>query len=144
LFPKYRSDGLRELLATYIPDVTLADVWTERNKGIVTPSFQLSAVVPSGARQWAARLLNNLPNVGWMSGTKAIDAILASAAAPVYFQPHELPLTPGGNAFVDGGIFANDAADRRPRCFMEIVLDQPKGWQKMSPSLGRNRLNGRC
>ena len=63
------------LLATYIPDITLADVWTERNKGIVTPSFQLSAVAPSGARQWAARLLNNLPNVAWMSGTKAIDAI---------------------------------------------------------------------
>lgn len=108
LFPKYRSDGLRELLATYIPDITLADVWTERNKGIVTPSFQLSAVVPSGARQWAARLLNNLPNVAWMSGTKAIDAILASAAAPVFFPPHELPLTSGGNAFVDGGIFANN------------------------------------
>ena len=105
LFPKYRSDGLRELLATYIPDITLADVWTERNKGIVAPSFQLSAVVPSGARQWAARLLNNLPNVAWMSGTKAIDAILASAAAPVFFPPHELPLTSGGNAFVDGGIF---------------------------------------
>ena len=28
LFPKYRSDGLRELLATYVPDITLADVWT--------------------------------------------------------------------------------------------------------------------
>jgi uncharacterized protein len=108
LFPRYRSDGLRELLAAYIPDVTLDDVWTARNKGIVTPSFQLSAVVPSGARQWAARLLNNLPNVAWMSGTKAIDAILASAAAPVYFPPHELPVTPSGNAFVDGGIFANN------------------------------------
>ena len=91
LFPKYRSDGLRELLATYVPDITLADVWTERNRGIVTPSFQLSAVAPSGTRQWAARLLNNLPNVAWMSGTKVIDAILASAAAPVFFPPHELP-----------------------------------------------------
>ena len=38
LFPKYRSDVLRELLATYVPDTTLADVWTERNKGIVAPS----------------------------------------------------------------------------------------------------------
>jgi hypothetical protein len=63
LFPKYRSDGLRELLATYVPDITLAGVWTERNRGIVTPSFQLSAVSPSGTRQWAVRLLNNLPNV---------------------------------------------------------------------------------
>src|SRR5262249_10979658 len=108
LFPKYRSDGLRELLAAYIPDVTLAEVWTERNKGIVTPSFQLSTVAPSGARQGAEGLVNNLPNVSWMYGKKAIDAILASAAAPVYFPPHELPLTPGVNAFVDGGMFANN------------------------------------
>ena len=108
LFPKYRSDGLRELLATYVPDITLAGVWTERNRGIVTPSFQLSAVSPSGTRQWAVRLLNNLPNVAWMSDTKVIDAILASAAAPVFFPPHELPLMPSGNAFVDGGVFANN------------------------------------
>ena len=108
LFPKYRSDGLRELLANYVPDITLADVWTERNKGIVTPSFQLSAVASSETRQWAARLPNNLPNVAWMADTKVIDAILASAAAPVFFPPHELPLTPGGNAFVDGGVFANN------------------------------------
>src|SRR5262249_35740486 len=30
------------------------------------------------------------------------------AGVRVSFPPHELPLTPGGNAFVDGGIFANN------------------------------------
>ena len=48
LFPKYRSAGLRELLARYLPDMTLAEVWTKRKKGVVAPSFQLSAVAPSG------------------------------------------------------------------------------------------------
>ena len=52
--------------------------------------------------------VNNLPNVAWMSDTKVIDAISASAAAPVFCPPHDLPLVPGGNAFVDGGIFANN------------------------------------
>jgi uncharacterized protein len=111
LFPKYRSDGLRELLTRYLPDMTLADVWMQRGKRVVAPCFQLRAVVPSGATEWRARLLNNLPNVDWMPGfpdTKVIDAIMASAAAPVYFPAHDVPGTAGGNAFVDGGVFANN------------------------------------
>src|SRR5512134_2155045 len=59
LFPKYRSEGLRELLTQYVPDMTLADVWTQRGKRVVAPSFQLRAVTPSGAK-WRARLFNNL------------------------------------------------------------------------------------
>jgi hypothetical protein len=111
LFPKYRSDGLRELLTRYVPDMTLAEVWTQRRKGVVAPSFQLSAVAPSGAKEWRARLFNNLPNIDWMPGfpgTKVIDAMMGSAAAPVYFPAHDVPRTPGGNAFVDGGVFANN------------------------------------
>jgi predicted acylesterase/phospholipase RssA len=111
LFPKYRSDGLRELLTRNVPDMTLAEVWTQQGKRCVAPSFQLSAVTPSGAKEWRARLFNNLPNIEWMpdfSGTKVIDAIMASAAAPVYFPAHDVPRTPGGNAFVDGGVFANN------------------------------------
>ncbi len=40
--------------------------------------------------------------------TKVIDAIMASAAAPVYFPAHDVPGVPGGNAFIDGGVFANN------------------------------------
>ena len=40
--------------------------------------------------------------------TKVIDAIMASAAAPVYFPAHDVPRVQGGNAFVDGGVFANN------------------------------------
>ena len=111
LFPKYRSEGLRELLTRYVPDMTLAEVWTQRRKRVVAPSFQLSAVAPSGAKEWRARLFNNLPDIDWMPGfpdTKVIDAIMASAAAPVYFPAHDVPGTPGGNAFIDGGVFANN------------------------------------
>jgi uncharacterized protein len=108
LFPKYRSAGLRELLARYLPDMTLAEVWTKRKKGVVAPSFQLSAVALSGGRQWQVRLFNNLPHVAWMPDTKVIDAVMGSAAAPVYFPPHDVPRVPGGNAFVDGGVFANN------------------------------------
>jgi predicted acylesterase/phospholipase RssA len=111
LFPKYRSDGLRELLTRYVPDMTLAEVWKQRGKRVVAPSFQLRAVAPSGANAWRARLFNNLPNIDWMPGfpdTKVIDAIMASAAAPVYFPAHEVPGTPGGNEFIDGGVFANN------------------------------------
>jgi uncharacterized protein len=111
LFPKYRSEGLRELLAQYVPDMTLAEVWAQRGKRGVAPSFQLSAVTASGTREWRARLFHNLPNIDWMPGfpdTKVIDAIMASAAAPVYFPAHDVPGTPGGDAFVDGGVFANN------------------------------------
>src|SRR5512144_2282827 len=97
MFPKYRSEGLRELLTRYVPDMTLAEVWTQRSKRVVAPSFQLRAVTASGANEWRARLLNNLPNIDWMPGfpdTKVIDAIMASAAAPVYFPAHDVPGTP--------------------------------------------------
>ena len=110
LFPKYRSEGLRELLTQYVPDMTLAEVWTQRRKRVVAPSFQLRTVTPSGAK-WRARLFTNLPDIDLMPGfpgTKVIDAIMASAAAPVYFPAHDVPGTPGGNAFIDGGVFANN------------------------------------
>ncbi len=111
LFPKYRGQGLRQLLTQYVPDITLSEVWTQRNKRVVAPSFQLRAVTPSGTKEWRARLFNNLPNIDWMPGfsdTKVIDAIMASAAAPVYFPAHDVPGVPGGNAFIDGGVFANN------------------------------------
>ena len=91
--------------------MTLAEVWTQRGKRVVAPSFQLRAVAPSGAEEWRARLFNNLPDVDWMPGfpdTKVIDAMMGSAAAPVYFPAHDVPGTPGGNAFIDGGVFANN------------------------------------
>ena len=108
LFPKYRSSGLRELLARHLPDMTLAEVWTRRKKGVVAPSFQLGAAAASGGRQWLARLFNNLPHVAWMPDTKVLDAVMASAAAPVFFPPHDVPRAPGANAFIDGGVFANN------------------------------------
>ncbi len=43
LFPKYRGQGLRQLLTQYVPDITLSEVWTQRNKRVVAPSFQLSS-----------------------------------------------------------------------------------------------------
>src|SRR5512147_6872 len=91
--------------------MTLAEVWTQRRKRVVAPSFQLSAVAPSGTKEWRARLFNNLPNMDGMPGfpdTKVLDAIMCSAPAPVYFPAHDVPGTPGGNAFVDGGVFANN------------------------------------
>lgn len=108
LFPKYRSTGLRELLTRCLPDMTLAEAWAQRKKGVVVPSFQLGGVASSGERQWQARLFNNLPHVAWMPETKLVDAAMASAAAPVYFPPHDVPGVPGGNAFIDGGVFANN------------------------------------
>ena len=77
--------------------MTLTEVWKQRGKRVVAPSFQLSAVAPSGAKEWRARLFNNLPNMDWMPGfpdTKVIDAIMCSAAAPVYFPAHDVPGTP--------------------------------------------------
>ncbi len=111
LFPKYRSEGLQQLLTQYVPDMTLAEVWTQRNKRVVAPSLQLSTVTPSGTKEWRARLFNNLPDLDWMPGfpdTKVIDAIMASAAAPVYFPAHDVSRVPGSNAFIDGGVFANN------------------------------------
>jgi hypothetical protein len=47
----YRSEGLRELLARYVPDMTLAEVWTQRGKrGVVAPSFSAQRRHPVGRK----------------------------------------------------------------------------------------------
>jgi len=90
LDPKYDLDGLRGVLQRRLGDATLADALT----GLVITSYDMQGRQPRFLKPWqlgAAELT-------------AVDAGLATAAAPTYFPP----LRSGDATFVDGGVFVNN------------------------------------
>jgi predicted acylesterase/phospholipase RssA len=99
-YPKYQSTGLHALLSDHLPSTTLKQL----DKMVVAPSFQINGDAATG---WRAVLFHNLPGLSSMpdlGDTHLVDAAMCSAAAPLFFPPHNI--AQGG--FVDGGIAAND------------------------------------
>lgn len=104
LFPTYTAAGLREVIERCAPDTTLADL----KHHVFVPTFVLDAIT-AGKPQWGATAFHNLPGpVGFGGHAEAplVDAIMASAAAPLYFPPHSY----AGKLFVDGGLMAQNPA----------------------------------
>lgn len=106
LLPKYTAEGLREVIASF-PQVpaTLGAIGPK----VFLPVFELDADppgAPSGP-QWQATAFHNLTADAGFGGhpeAPPADAILASAAAPLYFPPHEY----AGHRFIDGGVMAQN------------------------------------
>jgi predicted acylesterase/phospholipase RssA len=109
-YPKYKSSGLRTLLEANLPSLTLRDLASQTGKLVVAPSFQINGVDAATGKPvtgWRPVLFHNLPGLDTppdLGGTSLVDAAMCSAAAPLFFPPHDI--AEGG--FVDGGIAAND------------------------------------
>jgi uncharacterized protein len=104
-YPKYQSTGLRSLLEANLPSLTLKDLASRLGKWVVAPSFQINGA--DATNGWRPVLFHNLPGLDTLpdlSGTSLVDAAMCSAAAPLFFPPHDI----AQGAFVDGGIAAND------------------------------------
>jgi uncharacterized protein len=104
-YPKYQSTGLKSLLAANLPSLTLKDLASQFGKWVVAPSFQINGADAAGG--WRPVLFHNLPGLDTLpnlSGTSLVDAAMCSAAAPLFFPPHDI----AQGAFVDGGVAAND------------------------------------
>jgi len=102
LFPQYTAAGLRQVIEGCAPDTTLADL----KHHVFVPTFVLNAITPAGP-QWEATAFHNLPGpvgFGGHADAPLVDAIMASAAAPLYFPPHPY----GERLFVDGGLMAQN------------------------------------
>lgn len=102
LHVKYVSSGLHALLQGLVGSKTLADL-----ESVVVTTFQLD---DPAAGSWLPISLDNLPQGGGGAGasaasTLAVDAAMATGAAPIYFPPH---LVPGRGYCIDGGTFANN------------------------------------
>jgi uncharacterized protein len=84
-----------------LPSMTLRQL----GKSVVVPSFQINGA--DATKGWRPVLFHNLPGLDTppdLAGTKLVDAAMCSAAAPLFFPPHDI----AQGAFVDGGIAAND------------------------------------
>ena len=90
LDPKYGLDGLREVLAERFGEATIADALT----GLLITSYDMHGRAPRFFKPWREESRSIL----------ALDAALATAAAPTYFPAHEL----GEEVLIDGGVFANN------------------------------------
>jgi patatin-like phospholipase/acyl hydrolase len=91
---KYSSDGLKDILNTYMGNCTLGD-----------------SIVPTMVT--AYDITNREAGIfkSWDSRHKALpvtDCVLASTAAPTYFEPTLVGTGAETSSFVDGGVYANN------------------------------------
>jgi patatin-like phospholipase/acyl hydrolase len=92
---KYRPGPLRQAIASVVADKPLKEACC----GLVIPAVD--------AVGGAIRLFKTAHAPGQWStpGVRAVDAALATSAAPTYFPAHTI--ASGGGTFVDGGLWAN-------------------------------------
>ena len=104
LSPRYRSSGVRSILAEFLDtEKPIASL----DRHCFLPSFLIDGSNASGQPQWRATAFHNLGSAAGIGGfdrVPVIDAIMASAAAPMYFLPHRI----GALLFADGGVAANN------------------------------------
>lgn len=98
----YGSDGLRRALTGVFGDAVLGDL----PRGVLIPTVYLG----DEARPASVKVFHNLPGPGTDRAVRVVDALMASAAAPLYFPAHDArdPRLPG--VFADGGLAANNPA----------------------------------
>ena len=95
---RYSKKHLEKVLERRLHDRTLADVSTP----LMIPSADIST---DGVHVFKSRFLNELGGSYTRDGDVLLkDAILASCAAPTYFDPHPV----GPYLLVDGGLWANN------------------------------------
>lgn len=104
LFPflrsRYSTHSLDQVIGEYLPDVTMGEVPTP----LMITSSDIST---GGVHVFKSRYLEELGEPYVRDGKVRLrDAILASCAAPLYFDPRQV----GEYLLADGGLWANNPA----------------------------------
>jgi patatin-like phospholipase/acyl hydrolase len=86
---KYKTNPLKEVLEELYKEKTMKDLHIK----LCIPAFCVS--------KSQIHVFNNLEDC---QDIKLVDIVLASAAAPTYFKPHQI----GDDYYIDGGVWAND------------------------------------
>ena len=95
---KYSRAPLERVLEDYLPGITLGEISTP----LMIPSADIAT---DGVHVFKSRFLNDLGTSYTRDGEVLLkDAILASCAAPTYFDPKAV----GPYLLVDGGLWANN------------------------------------
>ena len=103
LHAQYSSAGIRSTLEKF-PETkkTVGSL----DKHCYLPSFLIDGSDADGP-QWLATAFHNFGEAAGLGGfghVSVLDAIMGSAAAPMFFNPHQI----GTLLFVDGGVMANN------------------------------------
>jgi hypothetical protein len=93
---KYSREPLKRALVNVFGDKTLSDARCR----LILPAYDALR-----GRIFLFKTAHH-PNLSFDKAVTAVDAALATSAAPTYFSPAEVP-TQEGNPYVDGGVWAN-------------------------------------
>ena len=129
LFSRYSMKPLAEVLENRIGGITLGDVAVP----LMIPSADISA---DGVHVFKSRSLNELGGSYTRDGNVLLkDAILASCAAPTYFDPQAV----GPYLLVDGGLWANNPSIIALTEAMSKFNKQPHQVKVLSIGTGHNK-----
>lgn len=97
---KYTSAGLKKVLTQHVGTRKLSDA--TRDVAVNTARLWNTDATPT---RWTATTAASFDTSGPYRDVSMVDLACATAAAPVFFPPHEIS---GLGYFADGGLFANN------------------------------------
>ena len=97
--------ALKEALHAELGDITLGDIWRDRQIALAVPAVEMSRY-----HSWVFKTPHLANTKHRDDGYKLVDVCLATTAAPIYrsMARIENPDTSGYHVFVDGGLWANN------------------------------------
>lgn len=98
---KYQNEEFIKMAADYFGNQTLRNTLTE----VIVPSYETERRVP-----WFFKSKNAKDPDRKGYNFKLRDVVLATAAAPTYFEPYKVDYEDGYLSFIDGGVYANNPA----------------------------------
>ena len=106
--PRYLKAGaaaLKNALQTELGDITLGDIWRDRQIALAVPAVEMSRY-----HSWVFKTPHLANTKHRDDGYKLVDVCLATTAAPIYRSMTQIenPDTLGHHVFVDGGLWANN------------------------------------
>lgn len=102
---RYDSDYLRKVLKKYFGEMTLGDL----KKRVLIPAMDLGG----NGRPYQAKFFDNFKDNTTDLDLTVVDVLLASTAAPTYFDSHKIKFKNeaiGERQYVDGGLACNHPA----------------------------------
>jgi patatin-like phospholipase/acyl hydrolase len=91
---RYKAKGLQKELHALLGDATLEHL----NKRVLIPTFDLDNDKEGANRTWKPKFFTNFGEEEPDLNVSAVDACMATGAAPTYFPSHA--------GYIDGGVFA--------------------------------------